>query len=169
MTARRFDTFVSCQSGIAAVEMALIAPFFLILLGGTVDLALLVHEQAQITQATSAGLAYAELAEQAGVAVSTISTNVTTMIQDEINTGYISGASVAVTINNGNPSADRCCVSFSGGTASWTCAASAPTCTDSSTPGLYLKVMTTYSYKPLFPEDDFLPKSTTNVALRRIK
>ena len=164
-----FKTLIACRSGIAAVEMALIAPFFVILLGGMVDVGLLLHEKAQVSQATSAGLAYAVLAEQAGATIGSISTNVETMIQDEVNTGFTSGTNVAITINNGNTSSDVCCITFTGGTASWNCAASAPTCGDGSNAGLYLQAQTTYSFTPLFPEDIFLPKSIRNVAFRRIK
>ena len=165
---RGMAAFARDRSAIAALEMALIAPVFLILLGGTVDLGVLIYDKDETAKATSSGLEYAALAEQADTDASTISSNVSALVTAQVPTRFVSTPAVTVSVNNGAVSSDRCCVTFSGGTPSWNCAPSPPTCSDGSDPGIFLQVTTSYTFKPLFPEDSFLAQTVTSTALRRI-
>ena len=167
-TRRNIEALRNDRSGVAALEIALVAPFLLVVLGGTVDLSIMIYDKDETAKAISSGLEYAVLAEQAGTSTSTISTNVGTLVSAQIPTRAVSNPVVTVSVNNGAASGDRCCVTFSGGVASWTCAASAPVCSDGSDAGLYMQVTTSYAFRPLLPEDSFLAQPITSTAIRRI-
>ena len=99
--------FARDRSAIAALEMALIAPVFLILLGGTVDLGVLIYDKDETAKATSSGLEYAVLAEQADTDAGTISSNVSALVSAQVPTRFVSTPVVTVSVNNGAVSSDR--------------------------------------------------------------
>jgi Flp pilus assembly protein TadG len=132
---RRRRLFRSNSRGVAAVEFALVAPIFVAMLVVIVDVGRFVYYRTVIIGAVSAGAHFAVLAAQNGTAIGTVSTEAASVTQTQ-SQDQLTAADVTVTVNNGSPSTNVCCVETSGTTTTWTCAATPPTCGDGSNPGV---------------------------------
>jgi Flp pilus assembly protein TadG len=153
------------RSGVAALELALVAPLFVLLMMFTVDMGMVLLGQAQIARALESSAEYATLAGQNNVATSTIATNALSFARG-VSNGFLSAPTVTAVLNNGAATGAKCCP----GTA-WTCSTAANfACADGSTPGIYLTVTAHYPFMALFPADTFLVGKTLSdsvVALLR--
>jgi Flp pilus assembly protein TadG len=139
----------------AAAELALIAPLLSLMLIVLVDLGRAFQQRIQIVAAVSAGAEFAFLAEQNGTAGATIVTETKAVVVSASNS-LLATSDITVTVNDGNPWSDRCCVSGGGGAAvTWTCgsAGSITSCADGSSPGVYVEISATHQFTPFFSAD----------------
>ena len=143
---RKFD-----QSGVAALELALVAPILVTLMIASIDFGAAVLSKAQISQALALAAEYTTLA---GQNTTTSPTNATIMANAKTYAGsltsnFVGTPTVTVTLNNGAATGSTCCPGTT-----WTCSASTPfTCKDGSSPGTYLTIAVSYPFKPLISTD----------------
>jgi Flp pilus assembly protein TadG len=110
--ARAMQRFSADRKGVSAVEFAMIAPVFLIIIAGIVDVGGVLYTKYRLNAAISAGSNYAlvngqDIGEDNG---STLALNIAKLLAgQESNTG--SGAEATVAVNNGTQ------IVMSGGTA----------------------------------------------------
>ncbi len=171
MSVGRLHRWTRETSAAAAIELGLVAPFLFLLIVMTIDFGRAFLQQNELVSALSAGVQYGVLAVQHGTALATIETNTPSIVAGASNS-LLTSSNVTATLNNGNPSTDTCCISGgSGGTAiTWTCAASPPTCSDGSNPGVYMKIYASVSFQPLFSLDKALTgESLAGTVIERIQ
>jgi len=154
------------RSAAAASELALIAPVLSLMLIMLVDLGRAFQQRIQIVAAVSAGAEFAFLAEQNGVAGATIVQEAKAVVVSASNS-LLSTSNVTITINNGNSWGDRCCVSGSGTTVTWSCftAGSTTACDDGSNPGIYAQISASYAFVPFFAADTQLTGQTLSSSI----
>ena len=141
------------RSGVAALELALVAPIFITLMLFTVDMGIAVLSKAQIARAMAAGAEYATLAGQntAKVATATIATNAA-RFAGAVTNAFLATAKVTTSVNNGAATGSVCCLGTT-----WTCSTTAGfQCADGSSPGTYLTITATYKFLPFFSADTYL-------------
>jgi Flp pilus assembly protein TadG len=104
------------RRGVAAVEMALIAPVLLLILAGTVDLGGVIYTRFQLSSAVNAAVNYAILnvASVNSTNGPTLATNLATYVANVNGTSW---ANSAVTVNGGPTAANTNGTATSGGTA----------------------------------------------------
>lgn len=165
------------ESGIAAVEFALLVPMFLILMMGVIDVGQMLFAYYELDQAVAAGAEYAALnaanvtSTNGGALASTIATTV-------VNANGTNWANDTVVVNNGPAVTVTGGSAVSGGTAtkadeyycltgsspnwSWgTGYLSQSPCTPGSgTAGKYVTITATYAYVPLLQIYSFIQSST---------
>jgi Flp pilus assembly protein TadG len=99
------------DSGLAAVEFALLSPLFLLVFAGMVDIGNILYSEYQLTMAVSSGAQYAMV--NSGNVSSTngasLATSIATIVSNTVSSGW---ANDTVVVNNGPT------VSMTGGTAS---------------------------------------------------
>jgi Flp pilus assembly protein TadG len=141
------------RSGVAALEMALVAPFLVTLMIAGIDFGGTLFSQARIVRALAASAEYATLAGQNGLTWATIEANART-IASSASSPFLGTPIVNLPVVNQNAGAgSRCCV----GSGTWSCSTGSTfTCTDGSTPGVYITVTAQYPITTLFPADTFL-------------
>lgn len=156
----------SHKAGVAALELALVAPIFVVLLLGISDLSMAFHQQLQMSSAVAAGAQYAFARGQVGDTGSTLTTEVNSFVN------AISPFSLTVTsiYNNHNNSATNCyCVSGTAPTYSSTMSCGA-TCTDGSTAGKFVSISGQFTYAPMFsPDSALFPKPFTQTVTVRLQ
>lgn len=144
------------RSGIAALEMALLAPVMATLGLLVVDFAAAFLSKARITRALENAAEYATLAGQNSVVASTIISGATT-IAGNVSSSFLGIPTVTAVINQGAAAGSKCCL----GTGTWSCSTSATfTCSDGSSPGVYITVSARYPFTPLFSLDTYLTGKT---------
>jgi Flp pilus assembly protein TadG len=136
------------RSGVAALEMALVAPILVTLMIASIDFGAALLSKAQISQALALAAEYTTLA---GQNTTTSPTNATIMANAKTYAGSLTSAfvgtpTVTAVVNNGT-SASACCPGTT-----WVCS-SATTCSDGSSPGTYLTISVSYPFKPLISTD----------------
>ena len=141
-------------SGLAALEMALLAPFLLTLAIASVDFGAALLAQARIARALESAAEYATMAGQNGVSTATISTNAQT-IAKAVSNGFLSSPTATAVVSG--TTTNMCCLNVT----PWSCS-NAPTtsCSDGSTPGVYIAITAQYTFTPLFSGDAFLTSRT---------
>jgi Flp pilus assembly protein TadG len=145
------------RSGVAALEMALVAPFLVTVLIAGIDFGGVLLSREQVVRALASSAEYATLAGQNGVTWSTIQTNAQT-IASSVTSPFLGTPTVNLpVINNSTGAGSKCCI----GSGTWSCSTSSTlTCADGSTPGVYIKVTAQYPVTTLFPTDTFLTGKT---------
>jgi Flp pilus assembly protein TadG len=144
------------RSGVAALEMALLAPFLVTLMLVGIDFAAAILNTARITRALQSSAEYATLAGQNGVTWATIQTNAQSIA------GSVTGAFVGppihtAIINQGAGAGSKCCLNNS----TWNCSTNSNlTCADGSTPGVYITLTAQYPFRALFSMDTYLTGRT---------
>ena len=144
------------RAGVAALEMALVAPVYVTLLIAAVDLGAAVLCKAQIERALAGAAQYASIAGQANKLSSTAIATNTQAYAAAVHSPFLGRAAVTAVVNNNAGTTATCCPGTS-----WTCStASNFTCSDGSPPGVYLSVTAKYPFKPLFATDQLLTGTT---------
>lgn len=146
------------NAGVAAIEFAIFATVFVIILAGTVDIGTLIYTASQLDAAVTAGAQYAE---NNAATVSSNPSGLSSDISTVVNTANGSGwATSAVNVNN-SCSATPCnsCYCPTGSPPSWswgsakTCGSS---CTGGGVAGQFVTITASRSVSPLFPAFGFV-------------
>ena len=164
ISTRRVRTAAGSNAGIAAVEFAFLAPVFLVLLMGSVDIGQLLYNYYQLDQAVAAGAQYAAL--NATNVTSTngaaLANSIATVVASANGSGW---ANDTVVVNNGPWVSYTSGRSTSGGTAANADSCYCPTgsplswgssmscgaaCTGSGQSGKFVTVTASYNYSPIF-------------------
>jgi len=177
---RRFHRAFSCRErqGVAAIEFALYAIVFLIILAGTVDVGNLIFSEFQLDATVAAGAEFAVV--NSSSVNSTGGATLASSISAAVNNGHGSGAgwSNTVVVNNGPTvatsngsasssgtatNADSCyCPTGSPGSWSWgtskTCGSS---CTGGGIAGRFVSIAASRTITPFFPAWGFVTNGTT--------
>jgi Flp pilus assembly protein TadG len=154
------------DAGIAAVEFGLLAPLFLIVLAGAIDIGAALYTQIRLEAAIAAGANYA-LVHASAVNLTdaaSLASNITTIVTTS-NAGPAAGGTVVV--NNGHADMCYCPTGPTGSPPSWTWGTAATcgtTCTGGGTAGKFITITATYSYAPYFSSYGFLPNGTISTA-----
>jgi Flp pilus assembly protein TadG len=155
------------KAGVAALELALVAPVFTTLLVGVADFSMAYHQQLQLAAAVSAGAlyAFAQGQTESGTTLTTDVKNFVTAVS------AVSLTSVTVKYNNGLVATSCYCVHASPPTysAAMTCGA---TCTDGSgsTAGKFVSISAKITYTAKFPPDQaFFPNPFTRRVTVRLQ
>ena len=144
------------RSGIAALEMALLAPMLATLMLLVIDFGAAFLSKARITRALQSGAEYATLAGQNNVALATVTSGAQS-IAGAVTSSFLGTPTVTAVVNQGAATGSRCCVNSS----TWSCStASNFTCADGSSPGVYLTLSARYPFRALFSLDTYLTGKT---------
>lgn len=165
MPPRRCLRFARDKRGVSAVEFALVAPIFLLLLAGTVEIGGMMYTRFQLNSAVSAAATYSVLNGEtlSATTANSVATNAAAIVAGNTS----SNVAVAVTINqsysrtvsgsqvatSGNASqADQCfCPTGTGSAVTWgaalTCQA---TCSNGSLAGKFVTITASKAYHPMF-------------------
>lgn len=145
------------NAGAAAVEFALYAAVFLMIVAATVDIGLTLFAQSELDAAVSAGAEYAANTA-ALVADATLNTAISDIVDNANGSGW---ASSTVNVNNGNDSTG--CYCPTGTPANWvwgntvTCGSS---CTGGGVAGQFVTITATTTITPIFSSFGFAPNGT---------
>jgi hypothetical protein len=166
------------NSGVAAIEFALVAMVFLVILAGTVDLGMLIYTEEQLGAALAAGAEYAEA--NAG-SVSNNGSNLATEIANIVANVNGSGwASSSVCVNNSapnsapsgssttspttscsGPAGESYCPQGSPGNWSWgNSAIAGSACASGGIAGQFVAITASRAVSPLFPAFGFVQNGT---------
>ncbi len=153
------------RAGVASIELALVAPVFLLFFASIADLSMIFHKQLQLSAALTAGGEYGFTAGQ--------SESGATLTADVVNfvktlTGNTLSA-VTASYNGGLVATSSYCVS--GSPAVYTGPYSAGTiCADGATAGKFLSITGSFTYTTMFKVDRaFLPTSFTQSITVRLQ
>jgi Flp pilus assembly pilin Flp len=164
---RSLGLFIGDRRGVSAVEFALVAPIFLLLLAGTIELGGMLYTRFQLNSALSAAASYT-LLNGSALSESTAPSLVNNTIAI-VAGGLNSSVSVTVSVNkdytgtlrngqlttSGSPAdADRCyCPTATGGIPDWGTAVSCESsCSNGSIAGKFMTITAERAYQPLFSE-----------------
>ena len=137
------------NAGAAAVEFALLLPFFVLILVGTFDLWYLIYTASRLTAAVSAGALYA--ADNAAM-VSTSPATLQGIIQDVV--ANANGANWAISAVDVNNSDTAHCYCPTGSPGSWTWGAAMAcgnACSSGGVAGQFVTITASHTFSPLFP------------------
>ena len=136
------------RSGVAALEMAFVAPVLITVLVASIDFGAAMLAKAQVTNTLAASAAYATLAGQNQVAQATIVTNAKSLAGG-LQSPFLGTPTVTAVVNNGAATGSACCP----GTG-WSCSTAANfTCADGATPGTYITITVSYPFLALIAAD----------------
>jgi Flp pilus assembly protein TadG len=154
------------RSGIAALEMALVAPVYATLLIAIVDVGGAVLCQSRIERALAGAAQYASIAGQANKLTATSIASNAQAYAAAVSSAFLGAATVTTVINNNAGTSATCCPGTT-----WTCSTSSSyTCSDGSSPGVYLAVTALYPFNTLFTTDTWLTgKTLTGTVVVRIQ
>ncbi len=183
----KLTRLAAARRSIAAVEFALIAPVFVIVLAGTIDLGFAIYTWSRLQGALAAGANYALMNSGAvsHASAAALAQNLSTLVANTNTNGGDAPATVTVTVNNGPwntatpiPGSSGYSLSYStGGTAAnadnYYCLAGSPTtwnwgssvaygstCSDSSLAGQFVTIVASYNFTPFFPNYGFIRGNT---------
>jgi Flp pilus assembly protein TadG len=148
------------EEGVVAIEFAILATLFLIILAGTVNIGFLLYTASELDAAVSAGAKYAENnAALVASNPSALSSDIATVV-DNINGS--NWASTTVNVNNSNDETGCYCPS---GTPqnnwSWGSAQSCgTTCSGGGIAGQFVEITATTTISPLVPTFGFVQNGT---------
>ncbi|MGH7059322.1 MAG: TadE/TadG family type IV pilus assembly protein [Stellaceae bacterium] len=142
------------DSGVAAIEFALLSTVFLILLAGVVDVGSLIYTMSKLDAAVSAGAQYAENnAALVAANPSGLSTDIGNVVNDTNGTGW---ATSAVDVNNGNDATGCYCPTGSPGNWSWGGAVSCQSACGGGIAGQFVTITASRNFTPMFPSFGFV-------------
>ena len=148
------------DAGVAAIEFAIYALVFLMIVAATVDIGLLMFTGAQLDAAVSAGAEYAVSTMPALVTStpSTLNTSISNIVNNAIGTGW---ATSTVNVNNGNDSTHCYCPTGTPGNWTWgstvTCGSA---CAGGGIGGQFVTITASRAVSPLFPTFGFVANGT---------
>jgi Flp pilus assembly protein TadG len=147
------------DAGVAAIEFAIYALAFLMIVAATVDIALLMFTGAQLDAAVSAGAEYA--VNNAALVTSNpsgLNTNIANIVNNVIGTSW---ATSTVNVNNSNDSTHCYCPSGTPGNWTWgstvTCGSA---CAGGGIGGQFVTITASRAVSPLFPTFGFVANGT---------
>ena len=147
------------NSGVVAIEFAIFATVFVIILAGTVDIGMLIYTASQLDAAVSAGAQYAENnAATVSSNPSGLSSDISAVVNTANGTGW---ATSTINVNNSNAGTHCYCPSGSPGNWTWgstvTCGSS---CTGGGVGGQFVTITANRSISPIFSSFGFVPNGT---------
>ena len=134
----------SCR-GTAALELAIVAPVLLGILGGLADFGMAFRLKSELAAGVDAGAVYAFVQEQQVLGTSLVLSGSSVASAVSAIPG-LSGATVTVSQMPGSY-----CVTASGTGATLQAVSSGSTCTDGSVPGTYVTISASLPFHPLMP------------------
>ena len=147
------------DAGVAAIEFAIYALAFLMIVAATVDIGLLMFTGAQLDAAVSAGAEYA--VNNAALVTSNpsgLNTNIANIVNNMIGTGW---ATSTVNVNNSNDSTHCYCPTGTPGNWTWgstvTCGSA---CAGGGIGGQFVTITASRAVSPLFPTFGFVANGT---------
>jgi Flp pilus assembly protein TadG len=147
------------EAGVAAIEFAVFATVFLMIVAATVDIGLLLFTQSELDAAVSAGAEYA--ANSAALVASNpsgLAANIADIVNNANGTNW---ASSTVNVNNSDDSTGCYCPTGAPGNWSWgntvTCGSA---CSGGGVAGQFVTITATTSISPLFPAFGFVRGTT---------
>lgn len=147
------------NAGVAAIEFAIYATVFLMIVAATVDIGLLLFTNSELDAAVSVGAQYA--ANNAAMVSSNpsgLATNISALVDNANGTGW---ATSTVDVNNGNDSTGCYCPTGTPGNWSWGSAATCGSaCAGSGIAGQFVTITASRSVSPLFPTFGFVQSGT---------
>jgi Flp pilus assembly protein TadG len=157
----------SCNAGVAALELALIAPFLLVLLVGIADFSIVYHQDLQLASTLAAGAEYAFNKGQNDTG-STLTSEVTSFMNN------VSGVPLStLSVNYHGGTGTTSCYCVNGATPSYTGPVTCGSvCTDGSgsTAGMFVSITAGFSYTALFTVDQvFFSNPITQTVTVRLK
>jgi Flp pilus assembly protein TadG len=160
------------NTGAAALEFAILAPVFAVIMIGIVDFSFAFYSKLQLASAVSTGAQYAYINGQSltSSTVATFLTNVQNVVKSA---SALSLPTPTVMYNNSttNANANNCyCISVSPQTWTATTCGNACSGTNSQTAGKFVSITGTYTYTPIFATDQFLKTGAmTESAIVRVQ
>jgi Flp pilus assembly protein TadG len=164
---------------VAALETALLAPVFIMLLAFTVDFSLYLYAGLQLSNGVTAGATYAVANGQlivpnsAGCAtatppcltVSSFRSNVSTLVQNAVSPNISSPTVYYNSSSNSGTDTDSIyyscyCPDTTQSASSQAAVTCGTACADGTQPGSFVVVQASSTYAPLFPTDVWLPNGT---------
>ena len=150
------------DAGVAAIEFAIYALVFLMIVAATVDIGLLMFTGAQLDAAVSAGAEYAVNQPLPSAMVTSnpsgLNTNISNIVNNAIGTGW---ATSTVNVNNGNDSTHCYCPTGTPGNWTWgstvTCGSA---CAGGGIGGQFVTITASRAVSPLFPTFGFVANGT---------
>ena len=143
------------NSGVAAIEFAIFATVFLIILAGTVDIGMLIYTASQLDAAVSAGAQYAENnAATVSSNPSGLSSDISAVVNTANGTGW---ATSTINVNNSNDATG--CYCPTGAPPNWSRGAAkacGSSCTGGGVAGQFVTITASRSVSPLFPAFGFV-------------
>ena len=147
------------DAGVAAIEFAIYAMVFLMIVAATVDIGLLMFTGAQLDAAVSAGAEYA--VNNATLVTSNpsgLNTNIANIVNNAIGTSW---ATSTVNVNNSNDSTHCYCPTGTPGNWTWgstvTCGSA---CAGGGIGGQFVTITASRAVSPLFPTFGFVANGT---------
>ena len=149
------------ETGAAAVEFAICASCFVIIVAGTVDFGYWIYAASALTAAVSAGSQYAE--NNAALVLSNptaLQSDVQTIVENAVGTSW---ASATVNVNNGGDTTGCYCPTGSPGTWSWgSVVKCGNTCANGGVAGQFVTITASHTVSPLFPTYKLTYNGTIN-------
>jgi Flp pilus assembly protein TadG len=182
--ALRRGLFARRSAGIAAIEFALLAPVFVMVFAGTIDVGNALYIQTLLDSAVAAGTNYAlvfaasvtantnpstgtalvsELASKIATIVSTSNGGTAANTTVVVNNGPSVSIAGGLKISSGTTSNANLCYCPTGSPPSWTWGSSVTCgngCTGGGTAGKFVTVTASYSITPFFPAYTFVRSGT---------
>jgi Flp pilus assembly protein TadG len=158
---RSVHSFRRESAGVAAIEFAIYALVFMMIVAATVDIGLLLFATSELDAAVSAGAEYAvNNASLAASNPSTLSSDIASVVDNAIGSSW---ASSTVNVNNSNDSSHCYCPTGTPGSWTWgstvTCGSA---CTGGGVGGQFVTITASRSISPLFSTFGFVPSGTVS-------
>jgi Flp pilus assembly protein TadG len=147
------------NDGVAAIEFAIYATVFLMIVAATVDIGLLLFTQSELDAAVVAGAQYAASgAALVASSPSTLSSNISSFVNDANGAGW---ATSTVNVNNDNDSTGCYCPTGTPGSWTWGSAvACGSSCPSGGVAGQFVTITASRSISPIFPGLGFVQNGT---------
>jgi Flp pilus assembly protein TadG len=147
------------NAGVAAIEFAIYALVFMMVVAATVDIGLLLFTSSQLDAAVSAGAEYAvNNATMAASNPSGLNTNISGIVNSAVGASW---ATSTVNVNNSNDSSHCYCPTGTPGNWSWGSAvACGSTCAGGGVGGQFVTITASRSISPLFSTFGFVQSGT---------
>ena len=147
------------EAGVAAIEFAIFATVFLMIVAATVDIGLVLFTQSELDAAVSAGAEYA--ANSAALVASNpsgLATNIANIVDNANGTSW---ANATVDVNNSNDETGCYCPTGTPGNWSWGGAVSCgSSCNGGGLAGQFVTITATTGISSLFPAFGFVSGTT---------
>jgi Flp pilus assembly protein TadG len=167
------------DKGIAATEFALLAPMFVMVFAGTIDVGNALYIQTLLDSAVAAGTNYAVVnaSSVSSTSGATLASSIATIVSGSnggtaVNATIVVNNGPTVTVTGGTPvssgtasNADLCYCP-TGSPTSWTWGSSVTcggSCTGGGTAGKFVTVTASYSITPFFPAYNFVQSGTMTI------
>ncbi len=152
------------NDGVAAIEFAIYATVFLMIVAATVDIGLLIFTGSQLDAAVSAGAEYAvNNAAMVASDPSSLNTNISNIVNNAIGSSW---ATSTVNVNNSNDSTGCYCPTGTPGSWTWgSTVGCGSACASGGVGGQFVTITASRAITSLFPTFGFIGNSLTRNAL----